>query len=129
MTQKKILVVDDNPVMVDIVKMALESDYIVISASDGKEGIEMARKEKPDVIIMDVMMPNISGIEMLRLLLSDEETKNIPVIVFTASHFDPSTEMIFRVEKNVKSFLRKPCTVDVLKSEVSSAIESNKKNV
>ncbi len=121
---KKVLIVDDNPVMVEIVKMALEGDYTVISASDGREGIEMAKSHKPDVIIMDVMMPNISGIEMLRLLLSDEETKNIPVIVVTASHFDPSTEMIFKVEKNVKSFLRKPCSVDLLRKEVSSAIDN-----
>ncbi|MCX7642108.1 MAG: response regulator [Elusimicrobiales bacterium] len=124
---KKVLVVDDNPVMIEIVKMALEEDFIVISASDGKEGMEIAKSQKPDVIIMDVMMPNISGIEMLRLLLSDEDTKNIPVIVFTASHFDPSTEMIFMVEKNVKAFLRKPCTVDTLKKEVTSAIESFQK--
>lgn len=127
MDKKKVLVVDDNPVMIEIVKMALEGDFVVISASDGKEGIELAKSEKPDVIIMDVMMPNISGIEMLRLLLSDEDTKDIPVIVFTASHFDPSTEMLFMVEKNVKAFLRKPCTVDTLKKEVNSAIESRKK--
>lgn len=126
MKEKKVLVVDDNPVMVEIVKMALEDEFIVISASDGKEGIEMAKTQKPDVIIMDVMMPNISGIEMLRLLLSDEDTKDIPVIVFTASHFDPSTEMLFMVEKNVKAFLRKPCTVDTLKKEVNSAISSKK---
>ncbi|MEF3279702.1 MAG: response regulator [Elusimicrobiota bacterium] len=119
-----VLVVDDNPTMIEIVKMALETDYDVLSASDGKEGIDIARKSKPSVIIMDVMMPNISGIEMLRILLQDEETRDIPVIVFTASHFDPSTEMIFKVEKNVKSFLRKPCTVDILKQQVQMAINS-----
>jgi CheY-like chemotaxis protein len=124
MEKKKVLVVDDNPVMVEIVKMALESDYDVISANDGREGVELAVSQKPDVIIMDVMMPNVSGIEMLRILASDEDTKNIPVIVFTASHFDPSTEMLFKVEKNVKSFLKKPVTVDVLKQQVSMAINS-----
>jgi putative two-component system response regulator len=124
MERKKVLVVDDNPVMVEIVKMALESDYDVISANDGREGVELAVSQKPDVIIMDVMMPNVSGIEMLRILASDENTKNIPVIVFTASHFDPSTEMLFKVEKNVKSFLKKPVTVDVLKQQVSMAINS-----
>lgn len=124
MDKKTVLVVDDNPTMIEIVKMALESDYNVESASDGKEGVDKAKKLKPDVIIMDVMMPNISGIEMLKILLSDEETRDIPVIVFTASHFDPSTEMIFKVEKNVKSFLRKPCTVDVLRQQVQMAINS-----
>jgi two-component system alkaline phosphatase synthesis response regulator PhoP len=124
MEKKKVLVVDDNPVMVEIVKMALESDYDVVSANDGLEGINLAKTEKPDVIIMDVMMPNVSGIELLRMLVSDDETKDIPVIVFTASHFDPSTEMLFKVEKNVKSFLRKPTTVDVLREQVSMAINS-----
>jgi|YNPMSStandDraft_1061717.scaffolds.fasta_scaffold00466_6 CheY-like chemotaxis protein len=124
MDRKKVLVVDDNPVMVEIVKMALESDYNVFSANDGLEGINLAKTEKPDVIIMDVMMPNVSGIELLRMLVSDNETKDIPVIVFTASHFDPSTEMLFKVEKNVKSFLRKPTTVDVLREQVAMAINS-----
>jgi CheY-like chemotaxis protein len=124
MNRKKVLVVDDNPVMVEIVKMALESDYDVVSANDGLEGINLAKTEKPDVIIMDVMMPNVSGIELLRMLVSDDETKDIPVIVFTASHFDPSTEMLFKVEKNVKSFLRKPTTVDVLREQVAMAINS-----
>jgi len=127
MDRKKVLVVDDNPVMVEIVKMALESDYDVVSANDGLEGINLAKTEKPDVIIMDVMMPNVSGIELLRMLVADDETKDIPVIVFTASHFDPSTEMLFKVEKNVKSFLRKPTTVDVLKEQVSMAINSRNK--
>lgn len=120
----KVLVVDDNPTMVEIVKMALEDTYEVFSALDGVDGIELARSKKPDVIIMDVMMPNLSGLEMVRMLTIDEETKNIPVIVFTASHFDPSTEMIFKVEKNVKSFLKKPCSVDVIKEQVKSLIES-----
>ncbi len=124
MGKKKVLIVDDNPTMIDIVTMALESEYDVISASDGREGIDLAKKIKPDLIIMDVMMPNVSGIEMLRELLSDEETSNIPVIIFTASHFDPSTEMIFTVEKNVRAFLRKPCTVDTLKEYVKNAINS-----
>jgi len=124
MNRKKVLIVDDNPVMIDIVKMALESDYDIVAANDGLEGINLAKSEKPDVIIMDVMMPNVSGIELLRMLVSDDETKDIPVIVFTASHFDPSTEMLFRVEKNVKSFLRKPTTVDVLRQQVHMAISS-----
>ncbi|MBP7796147.1 MAG: response regulator [Elusimicrobiales bacterium] len=122
--KQKVLIVDDNPSMIEIVKMSLETDYDIISASDGREGIDLAKKEKPDVIIMDVMMPNISGLEMLRLLLSDDETMDIPVIVFTASHFDPSTEMIFKVEKNVKSFLKKPCGIDVIRQQVKMAINS-----
>jgi len=128
MERKRVLVVDDNQTMIEIVKMALEPDYSVEGASDGMDGIKLAKEIKPDVIIMDVMMPNVSGIEMLRMLLSEEGTRDIPVIVFTASHFDPSTEMIFKVEKNVKSFLRKPCTVDILKQQVKMALDSKAPN-
>lgn len=114
----KVLVVDDNPTFLQLAQMSLENDYTVITACDGKEGIELAKLQKPDVILMDVMMPNVSGLEMLRLLLSDEETKNIPVLVLTASHFDPSTEMVFKLESNVKGFLRKPCPIDILKQQI-----------
>jgi len=119
----KVLVVDDNPTFLQLAQMSLENEYTVITACDGKEGVETAKTQKPDVILMDVMMPNISGLEMLRILLSDDETKNIPVIVCTASHFDPSTEMVFKLENNVKGFLRKTCPVNILKQQIMLAIK------
>ncbi|PIS47723.1 MAG: two-component system response regulator [Elusimicrobia bacterium CG08_land_8_20_14_0_20_51_18] len=121
--KKLVLVVDDNPTFLELAKMSLEADYDIITALDGKEGIDAAKLQKPDIILMDVMMPNVSGIEMLRILLADEDTKNIPVIVCTASHFDPSTEMVFKLENNVKGFLKKPCPIDALKQQITSAIK------
>jgi twitching motility two-component system response regulator PilH len=124
MEKYKVLVVDDNPTFLQLAEMSLSDSFQVITACDGQEGMEKAKSEKPNLILMDVMMPNVSGIEMLRMLLADEETKNIPVIVFTASHFDPSTEMVFKLESNVKGFLRKPCPIDQLKQQINMAIRS-----
>jgi twitching motility two-component system response regulator PilH len=124
MEKYKVLVVDDNPTFLQLAEMSLSDSFQVITACDGQEGMAKAKSEKPNLILMDVMMPNVSGIEMLRMLLADEETKNIPVIVFTASHFDPSTEMVFKLESNVKGFLRKPCPIDQLKQQINMAIRS-----
>jgi len=81
---KKILIVDDEPEIIDLVKNRLEAnDYEVISATDGKEGIELAESENPDLIIMDIMMPNLSGGDAVKILKSKESTKNIPVLFLT----------------------------------------------
>ena len=119
----KVLVVDDNITFLQLAELALAADHNVVTASDGAEGMEKALKQKPDVILMDVMMPRVSGLEMLRMLLAEEETRNIPVIVMTASHFDPSTEQVFKQEGNVKGFLQKPCPVSVLNEAIAGAMK------
>ncbi|HOW89400.1 MAG TPA: response regulator [Elusimicrobiales bacterium] len=118
----KVLVIDDNVNFLQLAELALAGEYDVSTAADGQEGMEKAGRNRPDVILLDVMMPRVSGLEMLRMLLSDETTRDIPVLVLTASHFDPSTEQVFMQERNVKGFLQKPCPVDVLKGAINSAI-------
>ncbi|MBU0732633.1 MAG: response regulator [Proteobacteria bacterium] len=82
---KQVLVVDDELDMRTFVTTLLEtSGYKPLSAVDGKEGLEVARKKKPSVIILDVMMPNESGINMYRELKNDPELKDIPVIMVSA---------------------------------------------
>jgi CheY-like chemotaxis protein len=81
---KKILVVDDDPNLVTYLKALLEDNgYEVIAAKDGDEGLEKTKNEKPDVITLDLLMPEKTGIKMFRELRKDEELKNIPVIVVT----------------------------------------------
>lgn len=82
---KKILVVDDEPEVIELVQTRLEqNNFSVISAENGQEGIEKARDESPDLILMDIIMPNISGGDAVRVLKSDEKTKDIPIIFLTA---------------------------------------------
>lgn len=122
----KVLVIDDNVNFLQLAELALAGEYNVVTAMDGQEGINKARKELPDIILLDVMMPRVSGLEMLRMLLTEEETRGIPVLILTASHFDPSTEQVFKQEINVKGFLQKPCPVDMLKEAITQAVKQSK---
>lgn len=121
--KKKILIVDDNPAFGQMIEMGLSEEFEIVRAFDGEEGLTMALAEKPDLILMDVMMPKVSGIEMLRNLLSDPDTRVIPVLVLTASQFDPSTRTLFEQESNVRGFLQKPCGLDMLHQRISVALE------
>ena len=82
---KKILLVDDEPHIVIMLSNRIKhAGYDVISASDGQEGLDKARKENPDLIILDVMLPKLDGYKVCRMLKFDEKYKHIPIIIFTA---------------------------------------------
>ena len=82
---KKILVVDDEMYMLNVVKMRLIANgYEVITASDGLEGLNAARREKPDLMILDVMLPKMDGFKVCRMLKFDDQYQHIPIILFTA---------------------------------------------
>jgi len=86
----RILVVDDEPDMVEMIKAALESaSHQVIAAFNGKEGIEKARKEKPDAIVLDIMMPEKDGFAACKELKGDPACKDIPILILTGvgEHF------------------------------------------
>ena len=86
MAAKKILVVDDEMMLVDFLKIRLEdSGYVVDTASDGTEGLVKAETMRPDLIILDIFMKPMDGYTMLKDLRKDEKTKDIPVIILTAS--------------------------------------------
>jgi len=79
-----VLVIDDNPADIHLVSSILETEGIMtLSACGGKEGIEIIAREKPSLIVLDLMMPDLSGFEVIEKLHETEETKNIPIIVMT----------------------------------------------
>jgi len=83
--EKKILLVDDEQDMVYAVKMQLEAEgFSVLTAKDGQEGLDKARKENPDLVILDLMLPKIDGYKVCRMLKFDEKYKKIPIIIYTA---------------------------------------------
>ena len=88
-TKKRILIVEDNPTFQKMLKLRLESNgYDVIAASDGLEGLSMARKEKPDLIILDLMLPGMNGHQIARLLKFDRRFQDIPIIMLTSRDLD-----------------------------------------
>jgi len=114
MDKLKILVVDDEPEFVELIKMRLENNgYMVVTASNGKEGLERVKSEKPDAVLLDVLMPELSGLEALRKIRKNN--KDLPVFIVTAF----SNEERFEKAKkyNVSGFIVK--TTD-LKREIEN---------
>src|SRR5687767_11750031 len=85
MSAEKILIVDDIPANLAVLSGALEpKGYEILAASDGATALKLAVKARPDLILLDVMMPEVNGLETCRRLKADEATRNIPVIFITA---------------------------------------------
>ncbi len=81
----KILVIEDEPNILKLVSFILKSShYSTLEANCGKDGIEKARKEKPDLIVLDVMMPNMDGFEVAKILTADKATKGIPILMLSS---------------------------------------------
>lgn len=80
----KILIIEDDPLISKLYREAFSfENYLVVVASDGEEGIKLAKNEKPTLILCDIMMPKMNGIQVLEALKADELTKNIPVVMLT----------------------------------------------
>lgn len=116
--RKKALVIDDDESFGMLMEAMLEDYFEVTRLTDASVAIKTVLAGKPDVILTDVMMPNVSGIEVLRELAADPETRAIPVMVLTGSHFNSSTEELFRQEGNVKGFLSKTMPLTMLLDRV-----------
>ncbi|MCK4882171.1 MAG: response regulator, partial [Candidatus Omnitrophica bacterium] len=120
--KQKILIIDDEPDMVYAVQMRLEtSGYQVVTALDGNEGLEKARKENPDLIILDVMLPNLDGYKISRMLKFDEKYKNIPIIMFTARGQRDDIKLGYEVGVDV--YLVKPFEWKVLLEEINKLLD------
>ncbi len=104
---KKILAVDDEKHIVRLVQVNLERQgYEVVTAFDGKEALEKVESERPDLVVLDVMMPYMDGFEVLKNLKKNPETRDIPVIMLTAKAQDAD---VFRGwQSGVDCYLTKP---------------------
>jgi len=86
---KKILIIDDEPIIITLITTLLESKgYCVLSASKGKEGMTIAEKLMPDLIILDYHLPDFNGMEVFCMLKGNSKTQDIPVFLFTANTYE-----------------------------------------
>lgn len=107
MSAATILVIDDEPGIIDIVATNLTAEgFKVISAEDGEKGLELARKDSPDLVVLDIMMPGIDGWEVLRRLEADPDTAGTPVILLTARIED--TDVLQGLERGAVEYITKP---------------------
>lgn len=120
--KNKVLVIDDNPEQVDFIKLVLEKDnYELASAPDGKAGLALARRFKPDVILLDIMMPIKDGFATCKELKADPSLKTVPVLIMTAIG-DRLTDSDYAAEKGLEleseEYISKPIKPDVLRAKV-----------
>ena len=118
---KRILVVDDDPVIVRMLESKLQSNgYEVITSQEATNGLEIAIKEFPDLIILDVMMPIVNGYNFCRLLKSQEKHKDIPIMMLT-SRSEAEDRRIGK-EVGADAYVLKPFNIDELLGTVRSLL-------
>jgi len=116
---KKVLVIDDSPTerffLTDLLR---RQGYDVLTAESGELGVAVAKTEKPDLILMDVVMPGLNGFQATRAITRDEATKHIPVIICTTK--DQETDKIWGLRQGAKDYVTKPINeadlIDKIKS-------------
>ncbi|MEX0806270.1 MAG: response regulator [Candidatus Binatia bacterium] len=118
---KKVLIVEDHPDMRELLSWQIElMGYVPISAKHGKEGLEKAIAEKPELILMDIMMPGMDGWEAARTLRANPETKDIPILAATALFRD--SDLNTCMEAGCNSYIVKPFTFLELQGKIRELI-------
>lgn len=120
-----LLVIDDNRDIQQLIRQLLGSDYNIITAGNGKDGVRMAAKYTPDLVVCDVMMPVMDGLECCRRIKSEVSTSHIPVLMLTACSMDE--QRIQGYDSGADGYLSKPFNADVLRSRCASLIANRKR--
>lgn len=121
---KKVLVVEDNPAMVALLADALiDAGLIVISAENGKEGLVLVETEKPDLVILDLMMPVMSGLQVLRTLRSEPVTQYLPVVVLTGRN--GPADALDGWMGGADRYLTKPCSMEEILAAVHDMLSAS----
>lgn len=120
----KVLLIEDNGELRDYLSRLLAKNYCVIDASNGEEGLEKIKKEMPDFILSDVMMPGISGIELCEKVKSDIDTCHIPLILLTA--LSEREDIIKGINAGADDYLTKPFDLHILESKINTIIKNRK---
>lgn len=125
MSKRKILVVDDEKQLVDLIKVRLETnDFEVLTAYDGQEGLARAKKENPDLIILDLMLPKMDGYKVCRMLKFDEKYRKIPIILFTAKAQEEDVKL--GEEVGADAYVTKPFEPQVLLDKIKELLDQQK---
>ncbi len=118
---KKILIVDDEEFFIQPIKILLERNgFEIFTANDGMNGLQQARKLRPDLIMLDLMLPGLDGYQVCRLLKYDEKFKDIPVVIVSAKDTDHDKQL--GIKSGADSYITKPVNPSQLISEFSNLL-------
>ena len=119
MNPKKILVVDDEVDLVKTIQFSLEVEgYTVLVSCNGEDALNLARRENPDLILLDIMLPKLDGYKVCRLLKFDEKYKHIPILMLTAK--TQEKDKLIGMETGADEYITKPFDIDQLMEKVKA---------
>lgn len=123
MARKKVLVVDDERDLVDILEFNLRREqYDVVTAYDGETALDVARREVPDLVLLDLMLPGIGGLEVCRRLRADARTAQVPIVMLTAK--GEESDAVIGLAQGADDYIRKPFGVKELMARVAAQIRA-----
>jgi DNA-binding response OmpR family regulator len=124
---RRVIYIEDEPEMVDLVRLILKrKNYEVIGADGGREGLDMVRRLLPDVVLLDLMMPDMDGWEVYQQLRAEESTRDIPVIVITAKAQNIDKVLGLHIAK-VNDYISKPFSPKELVDSLQKVFEGREK--
>ena len=121
MSKGTVLVIDDEKDLIELVRYNLDKEgFDVVAASDGSSGLEIATRHRPNLVVLDLMMPGMDGLEVCRRMRGDERTRRIPVIMLTAKAAE--TDKIIGLEMGADDYITKPFSVRELLARVRAVL-------
>jgi len=118
-----VLVVDDDPLLVRLVQLNLELEgYLVVTASDGEQGLAQARTHRPDLIVLDVMMPKVDGLAMTRAVRADDTIASTPIILLSAK--TAAGDVKSGLDAGANAYVTKPFDTQALFEQVAALLAS-----
>ena len=116
--RKTILICDDEPALRELIRASLDDAYFFAEASDGLTALELAREVEPDVVVLDLMLPRLGGLEVLARMRADEQLRKVPVLVITA--WNETREDVLAA--GAADFASKPFDPDALKASIEKLL-------
>ncbi len=127
-SKKQILIIEDEPDIQELLSFNLDNNgYKVYTASNGEKGLEVARKEHPDLILLDLMLPGINGLDVCRIIKSDQDTSGISIIMLTA--LGQEEDIIKGLETGADDYVTKPFSFQVLEARIKSVLRRVPDNI
>lgn len=120
----KLLIIDDEVQLIQMLQIRLEAnDYEIVTANDGVDGVEKVKRENPDLIILDIMMPKMDGYEVCKILKNDPQYSKIPIIFLSARAQEDN--MKIGEEKSADAFVKKPFETADLLSKIKELLKDS----
>lgn len=118
--RKTILICDDEPALRELIRASLDDDYLFAEASDGVTALELAREVEPDLVVLDLMLPRLGGLEVLARFRADEHLRQVPVLVITA--WNETREDV--IAAGAAEFASKPFDPDALRASIEKLLDA-----